>query len=148
MDFTDYDTRLAAYAVIIDQHDRILLTWFNGGGHSPGCWTMPGGGVEFDESLQQAVVREVLEETGYSVEVGSPIATHAFTKPNTDRDGRRPYKSVRVIFTAAITGGSLGTLEVNGTTDFAQWIPLDEAPTLSPRADIIDVALAELVRPS
>ena len=101
--------------------------------------------MEFDESLQQAVAREVLEETGYSVEVGSPIATHAFTQPATGRDGR-PYKSVRVIFAAAITGGSLGTLEVDGTTDFAQWIPLEEAPSLSPRADIIDVALAGLVR--
>lgn len=147
MDFTDYDTRLAAYAVIIDEHDRILLTWYNGGEHSPACWSMPGGGVEFDESLQQAVVREVLEETGYTVEVGGPIAVHHFTKPNTGRDGR-PYKSVRVIFAAAVTGGSLGTLEVDGSTDFAQWVPLDEAPSLLPRADIIDVAVAELTRPS
>lgn len=108
---------------------------------------MPGGGVEFDESLQQAVVREVLEETGYTVEVGGPIAVHHFTKPNTGRDGR-PYKSVRVIFAAAVTGGSLGTLEVDGSTDFAQWVPLDEAPSLLPRADIIDVAVAELTRPS
>jgi 8-oxo-dGTP diphosphatase len=147
VDFTDYDTRLAAYAVIIDEHDRILLTWYNGGEHSPACWSMPGGGVEFDESLQQAVVREVLEETGYTVEVGGPIAVHHFTKPNTGRDGR-PYKSVRVIFAAAVTGGSLGTLEVDGSTDFAQWVPLDEAPSLLPRADIIDVAVAELTRPS
>jgi 8-oxo-dGTP diphosphatase len=147
VDFTDYDTRLAAYAVIIDEHDRILLTWYNGGEHSPACWSMPGGGVEFDESLQQAVVREVLEETGYTVEVGGPIAVHHFTKPNTGGDGR-PYKSVRVIFAAAVTGGSLGTLEVDGSTDFAQWVPLDEAPSLLPRADIIDVAVAELTRPS
>jgi 8-oxo-dGTP diphosphatase len=108
---------------------------------------MPGGGVEFDESLQQAVVREVLEETGYTVEVGVPIAVHHFTKPNTGGDGR-PYKSVRVIFAAAVTGGSLGTLEVDGSTDFAQWVPLDEAPSLLPRADIIDVAVAELTRRS
>jgi 8-oxo-dGTP pyrophosphatase MutT (NUDIX family) len=95
VDFTDYDTRLAAYAVIVDEYDRILLTWYIGGEHSPACWSMPGGGVEFDESLQQAVAREVLEETGYTVEVGGPIAVHHFTKPNTGRDGR-PYKSVRV----------------------------------------------------
>jgi 8-oxo-dGTP diphosphatase len=142
VDFTEYDTRLAAYAVIVDEQDQILLTWFVGSGHAAACWSMPGGGVEFDESLQQAVVREVLEETGYTVEVGRPFAVHHFTEPNTGRDAR-PYKSVRVFFDATVTGGSLGTLEVDGTTAFAQWVPLDQAPSLSPRADIIDVALAE-----
>jgi hypothetical protein len=36
--FTDYDTRLAAYALIVDDADRILLTWYVGGPHSPACW--------------------------------------------------------------------------------------------------------------
>ena len=139
MHFSDYDTRLAAYAVIVDS-GKILLTWFVGGENAPACWSMPGGGVEFDESLEQAVAREVLEETGYTVEVGRPIAVHHFTEPDTGRDGR-PYKSVRVFFDATITGGSLGTIEVDGTTAFAQWVPLGKAHSLSPRADIVDVAL-------
>ncbi len=33
-------------------------------------WTPPGGAVEFGESLEDALVREVKEETGLSVEVG------------------------------------------------------------------------------
>jgi 8-oxo-dGTP diphosphatase len=33
-----------------------------------GKWMIPGGFVEFDEDPRQAVVREVLEETGYKVE--------------------------------------------------------------------------------
>jgi 8-oxo-dGTP diphosphatase len=141
--FTDYDTRLAAYALIVDEADRILLTWYVGGPHSPACWTLPGGGVEYDESLQGAVAREVLEETGYTVDVGRPVAVHTSTEPRTRRNGR-PYKAVRVVFAATVTGGSLGTIEVNGTTSHAQWIPLDQAPTLSPRADIIDATLTEL----
>lgn len=142
MEFTEYDTRLAAYALIVDDQDRVLLTWYVGGEHSAACWSMPGGGVEFDESPQEAVVREVMEEAGYTVEVGSPIAVHSFTRTNLGR-AEPPYKSVRVIFTATITGGTLGTTELNGTTAFAQWVPLDEAATLSPRAEIIDIALAE-----
>lgn len=47
----------------------MLLTWFNGGGRARPGWTMPGGGVEFDESIQDAVAREVFEETGYTVDV-------------------------------------------------------------------------------
>lgn len=65
--FSDYDTRLAAYAVIIDELKRLLVTWWNGAGHGIPGWTMPGGGVEYDESLVEAVQREVLEETGYVV---------------------------------------------------------------------------------
>jgi ADP-ribose pyrophosphatase YjhB (NUDIX family) len=34
-----------------------------------GKWTIPGGFVEFDEDPREAVVREVLEETGYQVKV-------------------------------------------------------------------------------
>ena len=30
MHFTEYDTRLAAYAVLVNEVDEILLTWFNG----------------------------------------------------------------------------------------------------------------------
>lgn len=139
--FSEYDTRLAAYAVIVDEHDQLLLSWFVGNENSPATWTMPGGGVEYDESLPDAVVREVLEETGYTVSVGNPIATNHFTLLDPG-SGRRPFKSVRVIFAATITSGSLGTTEVNGTTAFARWIPLTDIPSLTPRADIIDIAVA------
>ncbi len=51
MEFTDYDTRLAAYAVIVDEQNRILLALWNEG--SEPQWTMPGGGVEFEETVDE-----------------------------------------------------------------------------------------------
>lgn len=141
--FSDYDTRLAAYAAIVDEQNQILLTWYNGSGSSPPCWSMPGGGVEFEESLQDAVAREVKEEAGYLVVVGDPLAIHHFTKPDWGRDGR-PYKSVRVVFHARITGGHLGTTEVDGSTDFAEWIPIAQVQNLQPKADIVDVTVSAL----
>src|SRR5690606_18269322 len=71
--FTEYDTRVAAYALIIDGLDRVLLGGFNGS--TPG-WTLPGGGVKYGEQLEEAVVREVFEETGYQVELGEFLAAH------------------------------------------------------------------------
>jgi 8-oxo-dGTP diphosphatase len=138
--FTEYDTRVAAYARIVDDGGRVLLTWFVGNENAAACWSMPGGGVEYDESVQDAVVREVFEETGYTVELGEPLDVHSFSDPSPGLD-RRPYKTVRIFFAATVTGGSLGTTEVGGTTAYAQWVPLSEVPSLSPRADIVDVAL-------
>jgi 8-oxo-dGTP diphosphatase len=139
VDFTDYDTRLAAYAVIVDDRERILLTWYNGKRRGEPMWTLPGGGVEYAETLEEAVVREVREETGYIVGLDRLLATDSFTD-----DGRRrprPFKSLRVIYLAHIAGGSLGTLEREGTTDRAAWIPLNEASREDLRADIVDVAI-------
>ncbi len=141
MDFWEYDTRLAAYAVIVDPDDRLLLTWFNGSGlPDRACWTLPGGGVEYEESLAEAVVREVREESGYVVDVGTPLAVDTFTEQGL-RPGGRPYKAVRVLFDAQVVGGRLGTTEIAGSTDFAQWVPLADIPTLERRADIIDIAI-------
>lgn len=47
MHFTEYHTRLAAYAAIVNDAGELLLTWFNGGTDpSNAGWSLPGGGVE------------------------------------------------------------------------------------------------------
>jgi len=142
VDFTEWDTRLAAYAVAVDERRRLLLTWYNGPRPHP-QWTLPGGGVEYEESFEAAVVREVKEETGYDVDVGSALAISTSTSPHGPRPPR-PYKSVRVVFTATVIGGSLGTVEVGGTTDRAEWVSLDQVSATAPRADIVDVAVVAL----
>lgn len=143
MDFTEYDLRLAAYAAIVDDDDRILLTWFNGRRRGNPSWSLPGGGVEYAETIEAAIVREVREETGYFVDLELPLVTHSFTSMDGPRPPR-PYKSVRIIYTARICGGTLGTLEVDGTTDRAAWMPIDQILATEPRAEIIDVAVAAL----
>jgi ADP-ribose pyrophosphatase YjhB (NUDIX family) len=136
--FTDYDVRLAAYALIRDG-DRVLLTWYNGRGGSEPCWTLPGGGVEFAETCEEAAIREVREETGFDVELTDLLAVHSWTL---DRDPvrQRPYKAMRVVFAAVVIGGTLGMLEVDGSTDRAEWHLVDTVPGLV-HADIVDVAL-------
>lgn len=42
-----------------------------------GCWGLPGGYVEPGESVVQATVREVMEETGYQIEVGRLIGVYS-----------------------------------------------------------------------
>ncbi len=140
MDFRDYDTRLAAYAVVADEHNRILLALWNDDSPEP-RWTLPGGGVELEETVEEAAVREVREETGYDVRLGRLLAVDSYVRAPEDRLQRsdRPLRAVRVLFEARILCGDL-TREVGGTTHEARWIPISDVPTL-PRVSLVDVAL-------
>jgi 8-oxo-dGTP diphosphatase len=72
------------------------------------------------------------------VDLDRLLATDSFTD---DGPRPRPFKSVRVIYTAHIAGGNLGTLEQEGTTDRAAWMPLNDASHKDSRAGIVDVAI-------
>lgn len=128
LNFTEYDTRVAAYAVIVDDRG-ILLSWWNGGAHPErAAWTLPGGGVDFAEQIEDAVIREVREETGYDAELVDFLMTDS-TWAMDDADRGRPFKAVRIVYVARIVGGTLGTLEVDGSTDRAEWVPWHAART-------------------
>ena len=70
-----------------------------------GEWSLPGGGVEVGETLAQAVVREMREETGLDVEVGPVI--EVFDRITHDREGRVQYHFVLVDYLCWPTAGTL-----------------------------------------
>ena len=139
MHYTEYDTRLAAYAVITDGDGRVLLALWNEGSRRQ--WTLPGGGVELHESVQDGAVREGLEESGYDVALDRLVGVDTYVLPAERRhaDTDRPMKAVRTIFTAHITGGELRP-EQDGSTDEARWFTLDEVASLD-RVSVVDIGL-------
>jgi 8-oxo-dGTP diphosphatase len=129
VEFTDYDTRLGGYAVII-RDDHVLLALWNE--PEVPTWTLPGGGIELHEDLEDGVVREVLEESGYGVVLDGLLGVDTRVVPPERRylpAGDRSQKNVRVVYAATVTGGEL-THEVGGSTSEARWVPLVEVPAL------------------
>ena len=75
--------------------------------HEPlkGEWSLPGGAVEVGETLQEAIGREVLEETGLVIETVDVV--EAFDRISRDPDGRVRFHYVLVDFLCRVKGGSL-----------------------------------------
>ncbi|MDY6055810.1 NUDIX hydrolase [Micrococcus sp.] len=123
-----FETRAGAYALVL-QDDAVLLTAWRG---PDGLrWTLPGGGIELGESPEQACVREVLEETGFSAELTGLLGVTTGDVPAARRLGHKelPLLTVQVYFGARLTGGTLCP-EAEGSTVDARWFPLAEVPSL------------------
>lgn len=70
-----------------------------------GEWSLPGGAVELGETLQAAICREVLEETGLIVQTLDVV--EAFDRISQDAEGRVRFHYVLVDFLCRVVGGSL-----------------------------------------
>ncbi|MEA3430860.1 MAG: NUDIX domain-containing protein [Nanoarchaeota archaeon] len=55
-------------AVLVENDGKFLLAQRNKE-NARGCWVIPGGGVDFGETLKDAAVREIKEETNLDVEI-------------------------------------------------------------------------------
>ena len=57
-------------AALIFHHDKLLITQRHARAHLGGLWEFPGGKREADETFEQCLIREILEELGVEISVG------------------------------------------------------------------------------
>jgi 8-oxo-dGTP pyrophosphatase MutT (NUDIX family) len=94
-------------AVFVAWEGQVLLV------HDPnyrgGCWMLPGGGIEFNETLIEGAVREVLEETGVTVKIKSIWRLREIWEPENQLE-ENPVptrKSIEFIFLAGYVSGTI-----------------------------------------
>lgn len=124
-------------AVVDDQ--RVLLVQKR---HGPfaGLWGVPGGKIEYGETRVEAARREVFEETGLEIQLGSPIWIGEAIAPGTDPQ----WHFTLVDFVARPTGGEL---RAGDDAADARWFTLDEMRELPliPEMDALIEPLGELM---
>lgn len=129
--------RVAAYALVV-RGDKVLLVRNSPRGPYPGGWTLPGGGIDHGESPQQAVVREVAEETGLELQVGEALTVLDSHFEGTAPSGRREdFHTVQIVFEGTVTGDEPPrVVEEGGTSDAAAWVSLADLEGLVLRPSV------------
>lgn len=131
--------RIGAYGLLTDDAGRVLLARGSDSSAFPGVWSLPGGGVEQGEDPQDAVVRELYEETGLTVRVEGIRSVFADVT-------RLPYTEIdehtdRIVYDVARVDGNLRS-EAEGTTDLVDWAgpaELDSWPLMPFTARVLDL---------
>jgi ADP-ribose pyrophosphatase YjhB (NUDIX family) len=104
--------------VLIWRDGEVLLVRHEKGGRS--YWLVPGGGVDPGETMTASGERELLEETGYSVEVGRLLLICEAIDPKPD--GRH---IVNAVYAGKVRGGTLTVGVGDKALRDARWHPLE-----------------------
>ena len=129
--------RLTARVLLLDAEDRILLMKgrLPSDPGAPGAWFTVGGGIEPGESLEEAALREIREETGFATAVLGPALWHG-EQIHHDRKGR-PVLVRETFMLARCAGGTPSrdgwqALENEFVDDIRWWTLADLAALTEP----------------
>jgi 8-oxo-dGTP diphosphatase len=133
------DAPVVAVGVLLLDGERVLLVQ-RARPPQVGRWTVPGGGVEVGETLEEAALRELREETGLGCTLGPVV--EVLDRVVRDGDGRVEYHYVILDF---LGSAPTGTLAAGSDSADARWVPvaeLDKWDTTDGLAPVIRRAVA------
>ncbi len=108
---------LCVGGIAIRNYELLLIK--RGRGVAVGQWSIPGGRVEFGETMAEALRREMAEETGLDVSVGPVIGWVERLSPG--------HHFVIVDFSVDVLGG---TMRAGDDAADARWVRLHELASL------------------
>ena len=117
----DYKTpKLTVDGIILDNNKVLLIKRKNA--PFKGKWALPGGFVDYNEKVEDAIIREIKEETGVNVDIKELIGV--YSDPKRDPRGH----TVSVVFLLEIISG-----KIKGGDDAcdAKFFDLKKLPELS-----------------
>lgn len=129
--------RFAVRAVIVEDGRLLLVNAFADPAST--LWCVPGGGVEAHTSLPENLMREVHEETGLEISVGTPCLVNEFHAPE------RGFHQVEVFFRCRLTGGAIRDdwCDPEGVVSRRRWVTQAGMAALRFKPDsLADVAFA------
>ena len=136
-----YPTRpYLAVSAAIFRDGRVLIVR-RGRPPAHGLYTLPGGGVELGETLEEAIIREVREETGLAI---TPLALVGFREAIArDAAGRVERHFVILPFAARWIGGEIALSEELAE---AHWRKPDELAGLKTTEGLAEIVAAAAER--
>lgn len=114
------DQPLVGVGAVIAKDGKILLEKRRND-PGKGKWSVPGGIVELGEHVEEAVVREVKEETGLEVE--KPEHIDIVDNISFDEQGKIKYHFVIIDYLVKLVGGKL---KAASDAEELEWVTLDD----------------------
>lgn len=138
--------RSAAKAVIVHEGKVLLNRCVSR--RSGVYFDLPGGGQNQYESMEEAVIREVLEETGYRIRVDGLLALAEEIYDDAQVRNRHPDYAHRIlhIFSARLADARRRECtEKDGQQEESVWVRVDEADTLAFRPALLSGKISSLI---
>ncbi len=122
---------VGAYGFCRDPKGRLLLARLSESeAADAGRWTLPGGGVQWGEHPEQAVRREMEEETGLTnLEIRAILKIYSQTYNHNPENQLPPLHHVGIVYLVETSTYQVKN-ESGGTTDLCQWLNEDKARAL------------------
>lgn len=136
--------RFAAYGLVTDPTNRVLLTRIADGYPGAGCWHLPGGGTDYGEQPGPALIRELVEETGQQGRLLDllGVASHRDAASLGPEGYPIDWHGVRAFYRVMVDQPSPPTVhDVGGSTAEARWFEPQQLAGL-PLTEVTEEALA------
>ncbi len=115
-------SRLASRVILINQEKRVLYLKASEPNNDHIFWVMPGGGLEPNESFEEAALREAHEESGCTIKLGP----YVWYRRHRDSWNGKPFDQYERFFVASTTESLYNPTNQDSYILNHHWWSLDE----------------------